>query len=80
MVTEEAASAAQEALSQALDNPPWLWGVCLFHDSEGSFFLRVHVAVMDEEIVDAIPASVLGVPVEILQTKRLVPLPADSGV
>lgn len=65
MVTRSQAEQAQEKLGRSLDFPTWLRGIGLMHDSAGSYFLKVNVQAMTDEVRAALPAEIEGVPVKV---------------
>lgn len=73
MVTRHQAERAQEKLGRRLNFPDWLRGIGLMHDPSGSYFLKVNVQRLTDEIRAVVPSEVEGVPVEVSIVGRLSP-------
>jgi hypothetical protein len=73
MIGLEQARKAKDALRVRLNRPQWLRGVGIGIDDAGSHLVRVMVAQMTDEVRQALPAQIEGVPVEVDVTGEIVP-------
>jgi hypothetical protein len=63
MISLEHARNAKTVLRQRLGRPPWLRGVGIAVDAEGSHYVKLLVAKVTDEVRAAVPATIAGVPV-----------------
>ena len=63
MITQEQAEAAQTKLLESLASPPWLLGLGLVMDAEGSWGLKILASPASEGVL--IPTLFEGVPVQV---------------
>jgi hypothetical protein len=61
----ELARKAKNTLKMQLNRPPWLRGIGIGVDTNGSHLVRVMVSEMTDEIQKLIPSSIEKVPVKI---------------
>jgi len=79
MIDIDQAQKAKNALRMRLSRPPWLRGVGIGIDSNGSHLVHVMVSEMNDCVRKSLPSEIDGVPVEVNVTGDFYPAIMHGG-
>lgn len=63
MINLEQAQDAKLAVKELLDRPAWLRGIGIGRDENGSYFVKVNVNKLTDEVKSTVPCNINNVPV-----------------